>query len=127
MGGSFAFSFFGKSVDISANLNNFNERLCASTFSLLPAVDEATCQLETVNSDDGSGSFLVRFESWSVALYENNIYSHSGRPDVADMTCESTLSVLNAAVEPKCVVQDADSGGAVPGTKSVLSGRFYPL
>jgi hypothetical protein len=80
--GSFSFSFLGSTVNIPANLNNFNKNLCGRTFSNLQAVDEATCELENVDETDGSGSYLVRFEAWSVGLYENNVYSHSGRPPV---------------------------------------------
>lgn len=124
LSGLFTFEFFGSTVEIPANLANFDEELCGETFSSLLAVGDASCQLERVNEEDGSGSFLVTFNSWSSTLYENNIYSHNGRPSVSEMICEPTPSSSDFAAGPRCTVQDAESGGPVP-EYAVCSGRGH--
>lgn len=114
LSGNFLFGFLDAYVEIGASLLSMSETACSNAFSSLRGVERADCIFESVDSADGSGSFVVQFMSWSLEPFENNLFNHSGNPPLSAFSCSPAESALVNDAEPSCSVVDVPASN-IPG------------
>ena len=101
------------SIRVAASLSHFSVSGCSEAFSSLMGVDEARCELENFNEENNSGSYLVRFISWSLIPYENNWYQHYGDPPLDYFSCDISPDQKGKGV--RCEVSEVAPVGSIPG------------
>ena len=96
----------GKSFKFSANANKFDSEQCEAGFRApLPNVERVKCRNNGTDYANGGTAYFVEFTAWPLRPYENNIYSHDGKPRISDFHCDAS-NVTNTANSPvQCIVR----------------------
>jgi len=62
------------------------------------------------DADDLGADYLITFKKFPVLPHENNVYSHTGNPNVLDFSCDgSELTSTGSAVGAYCRITDTQA------------------
>ncbi|GMH52097.1 hypothetical protein TrRE_jg12444, partial [Triparma retinervis] len=106
LGGYFKFNFQGETVRFSANSSNWTSTQCDSDIESLPNVASVTCVRAAANPARLSANYTIKFIAWPAIPHENNIYSHSGNPNLMDFSCDVS-EVAGTAAGAFCKLYDS--------------------
>ncbi len=106
--GLWALSFQGETVEIDANANKVDGKMCSAAVSELPNIESATCIRGDIDSHLGT-TYTITIQEWPLHPKINNIYTHDGNPPVEAFSC-SMSQVHGAAYNPSCEIDDVVGG-----------------
>ena len=116
-----------------ADARQFSASECREVVEKMGSVSKATCDLDNVDEETGTGTYTVTILEYPKNPYENNLFSHSGNIPSSAITCNTTSVSQASANSPSCVITDIVGGDEYLGNdedgndKSVLQELGLPL
>ena len=133
MAGSFQVKVGEDTTKFKADASEFKGSDCTATLSGMKSMDEVSCTLDSVNSETGTGQYMVVIDSYPAKPYENNLFSHSGNIPSSAISCNVTSVSRESASSPSCIIDDVVGGdahldGALDGNShDILQSMGLPL
>ena len=93
--GALKFTFNDKSFFFPAQSNLWSDDDCATSFRQLPNIKTVSCTRNGTDYTDGGRAFFIELEEFPASPFENNIYSHNGRPHLDSFWCDNSLATLD--------------------------------
>ncbi|CAM9202400.1 unnamed protein product, partial [Ectocarpus fasciculatus] len=104
MNGSLAFTFNGHSTRLSTSIftSTVADSLCEAAFERLENVEDVVCETSAIAN--GGLQMNLTFSSFPIVPAENNVFYHTGNPDLSAFTCD--VSAVYPANLVDCNITD---------------------
>ena len=111
LSGSIKFSFNGETLYIPADASAFTSDLCTASFKSMQGISDASCTRSAVDANLGA-TYTLAIKSYPSNTYENNIFYHSGNPNLNVFMCNMRLVIAaNTATGVTCITRDIVNNG----------------
>ena len=106
MYGVVQFSFGYSTINMKANAGEYDSESCTNDMKKIKEFGSVECERLDYNGTLGTGSYLITIKSWPLIPQENNLFAHSGSPDLSQFSCNTTQVDFEEALNIKCELED---------------------
>eukprot|EP00606_Chrysophyceae_sp_TOSAG23-5_P001098 GSChrysophyteH2.ASY1.ANO1.1092.1 assembled CDS len=125
LSGRIKLSFMDKSIYFPADVELMTDAVCAWNMMQLPNIKTATCSNNGTDHTGGGTAYTINITEWPTHPYENNIYTHRGRPDIKQFHCDTSQATSDSTDPILCSVIDINQDTHALGDGSEVSIPLY--